>query len=353
MEGLLDQCCVDPHCCVPQYAARDIGANFVLASGSAHHGFGSRAMEEFCIQLSQSGDELDASYPNSLASSASGYDNAALIAAATAGVATPVLRHGAYVNDSSSLAASSDTSSYDQSLGASTASTSDGYELAAAGSLAPLGVFDEPGYTLLFNAPAPSSSGGVWDADDDAATVDQTMGVWEPDRAIAVGSGSLVSAVLVEARADRQEDWSSRFYAAQTPQRGESVFGHLQRVLALPSAGPDQACRKWSLALQLVETQLARSGAPADFARASETDPILKWSNVLLGIKTRLRQQLNMVASSSGGSGSLESQIQHRLGGSATPDALVAARCILKHEVKRYARRSGCVVFVSCASAVG
>jgi hypothetical protein len=86
------------------------------------------------------------------------------------------------------------------------------------------------------------------------------------------------------------------------------------------------------LALELVETQLARhSSMMHDMTNSSkDTDAVLKWSNVIMGLKLRLKQQLKQVLMSNG----LEREMRHRLAGDATPDALVAARCMLKFEVK-------------------
>lgn len=91
--------------------------------------------------------------------------------------------------------------------------------------------------------------------------------------------------------------------------------------------------------MELVEAQLARFGnlqnTIHNASQHSNGDPILKWSNVLQGIKVRLAQQLTMMSSSTGGT--LDSQIRASLTGHATADVLVAARCMLKHEVKKLA----------------
>jgi hypothetical protein len=152
------------------------------------------------------------------------------------------------------------------------------------------------------------------------------------DGRLAVGSGSLVSALALSERSRVQKHFSEAFAQARKRLEGETLDAQLQRALALPERRPDETTRKYALTLELIRARLAeKQEQQQPIAHSSNNDALIKLSAALSDAEQNL-------ASTLGGPG-MDKRVPELIG--LGRPGLLAASYVLNHQLVQ--SRSGFV----------
>lgn len=217
------------------------------------------------------------------------------------------------------------------------------------------------GYVLMGNGleqgDGESDSGGEEDDDNDASEM-------EKDSVLAVGSGSLVSAVEVSAIEERRVHWGREYVSlargsadrtrvalaegagavTSDNEPDEEFFGRLERVIRLDERTEEERALKYGLALEMVDDRMRlwrrqNGGDRAIIGGGAGGEGLMRWSCVREDVGTRVRQLASTaIAEKRGGA---QEEILERLqkarqqrqeGDPVSPEHLATMRALLKHQ---------------------